>query len=412
MSRTVSAQLCGELEERYEAAEDGSAEPNGSAFLRSVVDDGLRVKEGDALEWLGASEELRASVAQRQEEGESFDDTVRRLLYEAGQADEDWDTTRGGGILPSVVASLLAAGVALLFAGEVLAGGWLAVGGGLAGLTYVFAAVFGWGVRSRDVVDGLRDGFRDVGGVRGFLRLVIDDPVEDPTTPVERAARPDLYVPVLVALAFVLTGVGSLLFRAGLLPVIGFRSALLFVSILVVAYAIPGAMLVSALAMHVEYLQEIFENRELRSQETREAIERETERMWAYYRDPETDLTRSEARDRAHSTGESGRQRASQSAVSRELSQLDDVLLTEPIRTLRMKERTHEDELAGLIGRKTLQDLQDRSCTDLVDAYRDTLARFLVDYQALQCFHDSGIDAPAWAQERFPELNPIEQDIR
>lgn len=88
MSRTVSAQLCGELEKRYDAVEDALAEPNKSAFLWSVVDDGLRAKEGDVLDRLGLSDKLRASIEQRQEEGQPFDDTVQRPLREARYIDE------------------------------------------------------------------------------------------------------------------------------------------------------------------------------------------------------------------------------------------------------------------------------------------------------------------------------------
>jgi hypothetical protein len=80
MPRTVSARLEDDLEERYEAAEEAAPEENKSAFLRSVVADGLDAKDRDVLDAIDASEELRAAVEARREEGEPLDDAARRLL--------------------------------------------------------------------------------------------------------------------------------------------------------------------------------------------------------------------------------------------------------------------------------------------------------------------------------------------
>jgi hypothetical protein len=188
------------------------------------------------------------------EEGVSRSEIIRRTLKD-GLDNDDGGGGATAAVLPSVAASLLAAGVALLFAGETAAGGWLTAGGGFAAVNYILARAFGWGAWLREVVGDVRDGFRDVGGVRGFAALVVegwrrDRPVEDPSTPVERAANADVYVPVLSVVLLALGGVAWGVVEAGLLPVLGPPGALLLVGLLLaVAYAIPAAMLVSAAAM-------------------------------------------------------------------------------------------------------------------------------------------------------------------
>lgn len=130
MSRVVSAQLEGKRLERYEAAEEKGDAPSKSEFLRRLLDDGLDAREkstyehaglsqplaarledekgfyqddeeilhevieeglvarrGDALDAIGAGDELREFVEARREEGESLDDTVRRLIREGGERD-------------------------------------------------------------------------------------------------------------------------------------------------------------------------------------------------------------------------------------------------------------------------------------------------------------------------------------
>jgi len=188
------------------------------------------------------------------EEGVSRSEIIRRTLKD-GLDNDDGGGGATAAVLPSVAASLLAAGVALLFAGETAAGGWLTAGGGFAAVNYILARAFGWGAWLREVVAVVRGGFRDVGGVRGFAALVVegwrrDRPVEDPSTPVERAANADVYVPVLSVVLLALGGVAWGVVEAGLLPVLGPPGALLLVGLLLaVAYAIPAAMLVSAAAM-------------------------------------------------------------------------------------------------------------------------------------------------------------------
>ena len=222
--------------------------------VREVLEDGVEARRADALDAIGADDELREAVEARREEGEAIDDAVRRLLRETDDTNSG-TRSAGGVVVPSVAASLLAAGVALLFAGETAAGGWLTAGGGFTAVNYLLARAFGWGAWLREVVGDVRDGFRDVGGVRGFAALVVegwrrDRPVEDPSTPVERAANADVYVPVLFVVLLGLGGVAWGVVEAGLLPVLGPPGALLLVVLLLaVAYAIPAAMLVSAAAM-------------------------------------------------------------------------------------------------------------------------------------------------------------------
>jgi len=89
MSRPVGAHLEGELLERYEEAEEASPEKNKSAFLRSLIVDGLDAKERDVLDAIDASDELREAVETRRKEGEALDDAARRLLREGVDAAED-----------------------------------------------------------------------------------------------------------------------------------------------------------------------------------------------------------------------------------------------------------------------------------------------------------------------------------
>jgi hypothetical protein len=98
--------LEGELLERYEEAEEASPEKNKSAFLRSLIVDGLDAKDRDVLDAIDASDELREAVEARREEGEPLDDAARRLLREGADARERERTPKAR--------ALGAAGVALI----------------------------------------------------------------------------------------------------------------------------------------------------------------------------------------------------------------------------------------------------------------------------------------------------------
>lgn len=156
---------------------------------------------------------------------------------------------------------------------------------------------------------------------------------------------------------------------------------------------------------HIERLGD-FAGEEWARENAQKIVERENERMWAHYRDPESDLTQLEARDRSQREEYPERYQVSQSSVSRKLSELDDAMLTEPVRSLRMKERTHEEELAGVVGRGTVDDLKNHFYDELLDAYRESLARLLVDLVALDCFRDGERETPPWARERYRDLDP------
>jgi hypothetical protein len=79
--------LEGELLERYEEAEEAAPEENKSAFLRSLIVDGLDAKDQDVLDAIDASDELREAVDEHRLEGESLDDAARRLLRQAAESD-------------------------------------------------------------------------------------------------------------------------------------------------------------------------------------------------------------------------------------------------------------------------------------------------------------------------------------
>lgn len=134
-----------------------------------------------------------------------------------------------------------------------------------------------------------------------------------------------------------------------------------------------------------------------------EYLQREDELIWAWSRDPRTDLTQIEARDRAQDY-DYGRYNVSQSTVSRKLNSLDERMLTEPVRRLTPVEPTEDG------GRALLDidayDAYERYCQDLLEVYQATLARFLCDLHALDAFSSGEERTPAWAQERFPGLDP------
>lgn len=123
-----------------------------------------------------------------------------------------------------------------------------------------------------------------------------------------------------------------------------------------------------------------------------ETLAREDERIWAWARDPKTDLTQVEARDRAQSH-KYGRHNLSQSSVSRKVNQLDEEILTEPVLVLELE--------SSLVEYEQLQN-QERHAPELADAWRAWLARTICDYHALSIAGDWSADTPDWARERLP----------
>jgi hypothetical protein len=144
----------------------------------------------------------------------------------------------------------------------------------------------------------------------------------------------------------------------------------------------------------------------------KEMVAKENERIWAHYRDPDTGLTQVEARDRAQRCDYPTDNNVSQAQVSRIISRLDDEMVTDPVVSLHMKERPEsEDEPEhadrGLLGPRWERDrLDEHGGGVVVDAFRARLARFLVDKLAIREFQVGLTKTPAWAQSRFPDLDP------
>lgn len=128
-------------------------------------------------------------------------------------------------------------------------------------------------------------------------------------------------------------------------------------------------------------------------------LAREDERIWACHRDPLTDLTQKEARDRAQqcSSPNYGPYNISQSTVSRKLSDMDRTMLTQPVESL--------NTTNSLIGEMVYEDYK-RVSPELLEVHRKRLARRIVDTFALSHFTSYEYKTPEWAQERFPELDP------
>jgi hypothetical protein len=103
----VSARLEGRLVDRYEEAEEAAPEENKSAFLRSLIVDGLDAKDRDVLDAIDASDELREAVDEHREEGEPLDDAARRLLREGTNASRDGPRTVGDRAVNALVVGIV-----------------------------------------------------------------------------------------------------------------------------------------------------------------------------------------------------------------------------------------------------------------------------------------------------------------
>lgn len=136
------------------------------------------------------------------------------------------------------------------------------------------------------------------------------------------------------------------------------------------------------------------------------ALRKENELIWAHYRDPDTDLTQKEARDRAQRR-DYGRWNVSQSSLSRKIKSLDDTLLTEPIISLNMGLSQPEvpDHDGGLLDREGFE-FRAKHNPESLDMLRESIARLLVDKHAIQQFRRTEKRTPEWAQDRFPDADP------
>lgn len=128
----------------------------------------------------------------------------------------------------------------------------------------------------------------------------------------------------------------------------------------------------------------------------RELVAAEDELIWAWSRDPTTDLTQVEARDRAQSH-DYGRFNVSQSSLSRKLRKLDESMMHgEVIRLDGFSPFTDTEAYDAAI----------QYAPEYVDRQQEKLAEHLCDRHALAMFRDANERTPDWAQDRHPDLDP------
>jgi len=84
MGEIISAQVSGELEERYnEAAEDRDEDLSESAFIREILDEGLYAREQPLFVQLDIPDRIAAQLEADREQGESQEAVIARHLKEA-----------------------------------------------------------------------------------------------------------------------------------------------------------------------------------------------------------------------------------------------------------------------------------------------------------------------------------------
>jgi hypothetical protein len=85
-------------------------------------------------------------------------------------------------------------------------------------------------------------------------------------------------------------------------------------------------------------------------------------------------------------------------------------MLTEPLFQLNMEQIGEDDRNehreAGLMARKTYQDLKRWRFIAYIDIMRESLAKFMCDMHALSVFFDGETKTPEWAMQRFSSLDP------
>jgi len=153
----------------------------------------------------------------------------------------------------------------------------------------------------------------------------------------------------------------------------------------------------------------LFDDPEVKAQEEAErTVAREDELIWAFYKDPQSDCTQVQARDRAQEVEYPPKYQLSQSSISRKIKKLDKRMLTEPLYTLDMKhpDEYSEDQRVGFLARDTYEKYKRYRFIGLLDAWRSMLATFIVNTQAIKKFADPEVKTPKWAMERFPNLDP------
>lgn len=155
----------------------------------------------------------------------------------------------------SAIGATLSASLVLLAVGYLASGVGLFAAAAVVGTTWGLVRFFGWGAVFHDATGAVREGFDEVGGVRGFLAQLkqqFDDeaPVDNPQTIVERAACWDRFIPALavVGVVYALLGVGIV--ESGVLEMLGpFAAAAYVLGLVVLAYSAPLIMIISSLAV-------------------------------------------------------------------------------------------------------------------------------------------------------------------
>ena len=155
----------------------------------------------------------------------------------------------------SAIGATLAASFVLFALGYLATGVGVFTTAAVGGTAWGLARFFGWGAVFHDATAAVREGFDEVGGVRGFLAQLkqqFDDeaPVDNPQTIVERAACWDRFIPALggVGVVYALLGVGIV--ESGVLEMLGpFAAAAYLLGLVVLAYSAPLIMIISSLAV-------------------------------------------------------------------------------------------------------------------------------------------------------------------
>lgn len=122
-----------------------------------------------------------------------------------------------------------------------------------------------------------------------------------------------------------------------------------------------------------------------------EILAAEDERIWAWARDPVTDLTQTEARDRAQSATDYGQYNISQATVSRKVNNLDRDMLTEELAFSQVSSPILEEDW---------YERQRSEQPEALEYWRGFLARLICDYEAMKWIDDPG-GTPEWAESRL-----------
>jgi len=167
-----------------------------------------------------------------------------------GESPQRRSAHAGVSVMYSTLGASLAVGVGFLLAGFMQAGIGLVALAASMGMVAGVGRAFGWGAILRAKLDGVTTDLRDL-GVVGYYRVLFDSasPVEEPTTPVERAARWDRSVPALIAIMAAYVAVGYVIVELGVLTALGALAAFVYLLGFVAVMLVPTLVIaVSTLA--------------------------------------------------------------------------------------------------------------------------------------------------------------------